>query len=85
MGMSEVVMKLWWKPGVPGFHKDKPDAFMAEFRLFILEKRKTPTPKTRVFAMLLQHRSFYLLGDFTMRLMWCCRAILACMIFIIAG
>ena len=35
--------------------------------------------------MFLQHSSFYLFGDFPMRLMGCCRAILVGMIFIIAG
>ena len=63
-----------------GFHKNKPDGSMTELFSFILEQRKTPTPKTRVFTMLLQHSSFYLFTDFTMRLMRCRRAILVCMI-----
>jgi len=82
--MRKVVKILWWKLGVSGFHKDEPDAFRTNLYPFILEKRKTPTTKTGIFAMLLQHSRFYLFSDFTMRFMWRCRTILVCMICIVA-
>ena len=68
-----------------GFHKDKPDAFITNLYPFILEKRKTPVPKTGIFAMLVQDSNFYFFSDFTMSFMWCRRAILICMICIVAG
>jgi hypothetical protein len=85
VGMRKMVKIFGWKLDMSSFHKDKPDAFMTNLYPFILEKRKTPTPKTRIFAMLLQHSSFYFFSDFPMSFMWCRRAILVCMMFIIAG
>jgi len=64
IGMCNMVMKLWWKSGLSGFHKNQPDGGRPKFLTLIFEQRKTPTPQTWILAMLLQYGSFDSFGDF---------------------
>jgi len=63
MGMRKMVMKLWRKPGLSGFHANKPDSGRPKFLTLIFEQGKPPTPQAGVLVTLLQYGSFDFFGD----------------------
>ena len=85
MGMCKMVMKLWRKSGLSGFHKNQPDSGGSELLTLILEQRKTPTTQTGILAMLLQYNGFDFFGDLVVSAMRSRGAILIGVICFAAG